>query len=154
MKNLRLFGFILFAIITLSSCSESEDEPELPQINNNGNNTENGKDDDTEEVRYYVKYEISTTTRWTNTINTVTYVSEKGAQTFNAEGNTNWSATYGPLSYGSVVSLKICSKNKKDYDYGGHNHSRIYVSKNQEPFVIKAEDSGSKDITLSYKIDF
>lgn len=158
MKTLKFYGLIIFSLIMLASCGDDGDEPDNPQENATENTTEDSSEtnteSDTEKVRYYVKYEVEMKTRWQNTINSIMYVSDKGAQKLEVEGTTNWTATYGPLNYGAAVSLKIHRENTKDYEYGGYNHARIYVSRNQEPFVVKAESSGANDLSLSYKIDF
>lgn len=147
MKTFKFLSNSLLIIILFSlfsSCKDESDEPTFP------NSTEEKEED----VRYYVKYEIEMKTRWINTINTITFISDNGVQSFEAEGSKNWTATYGPISYGTKVYLKINRDGNEDYKSGGTNQARIYISKNQEPFVIKAEDSGNKDIYLSYSIDF
>lgn len=166
MKTLNMYALItlIFLCISTTSCNDKENDPPYPQEtetednstpgNNNSNSNSNNYTNATEKSRYYVKYDVEISTRWTNTLNTITFVTDKGVQTLTAEGNTNWSATYGPLTLGKIVSLKIIRDDNKDYEYGGSNHARIYISKDQEPFVIKAEDSGGKNLNLSYTIDF
>ena len=146
MKTFKFLSNALLIIIfsLFSSCKDTNDEPTNP----------NYEEDKKEDVRYYVKYEIEMKTRWINTINTITFISDNGVQSFEAEGSKNWTATYGPISYGTKVYLKINRNGDEDYTPGETNQARIYISKNQEPFVIKAEDSGNKDIYLSYTIDF
>lgn len=143
MSKLKFMSFIFMGLLTLSSCGNGDDEPEQSKTEN-----------DLEATRYYVKYETYVKSGYKNIIYTTTFTSDKGLQTFESEGSTEWTATYGPLTYGSVVSLKINRDSKYAYSYGDYNQARIYVSKNQEPFVIKAEDSGGKNINLLYQIDF
>ena len=59
-------------------------------------------------------------------------------------------ATYGPVSKDFVAQLE-CSVN--NYNYSQTFHARIYICRDKEPFVIKAEDE-DKTISLKYAIDF
>ena len=122
----------MLSAFMLSSCSSKEE----PQVENND--------------EYYVKYEFSMTSRYILE-NTITFTTEKGAQSVIIKGKTqSWIATYGPLKKGTKVILNtICNNN-----LSATSNARIYVSKNKDPFVIKAEDSGNHSFDLSYTIDF
>lgn len=150
MRKIKLLMLMLIAslaCVCFVACGDSkEDEPEMP------NQTETPTQK--EEVRYYVKYETQMPSKWTNTIKTITFASEKGKQTFNTT-EKSWEATYGPLKKGEKVYLTIKSNSPDEYNYvQSYNHARIYVSRDKEPFVIKAEDEGRNDLTLVYTIDF
>ena len=128
----------IFSILFYSSCSSDDNDIGTPQ----------------ESPRYYVKYEVSFHTQYLNTKRTISYTDEKGRQTNNIEDwsrDVKWEGTYGPVDKDFVASLS-CSIN----DYGDI-HGKIYVSREKEPFVIKAEGSNlknSKELSLTYKIDF
>ena len=78
-------------------------------------------------------------------VTTVIAVSDNGSST------GSWEATYGPLKKGFTTYLKFV--NQSTYDLN-QCHARIYVSREKEPFVIKAEESGVNSLNLSYQIDF
>lgn len=131
--------FLLFLI-----CSCSNDEHTTPQ--------EEEKEEKKEDTRYYVKYEITSNTQHINAIKTITFSTDKGTKTIELTGskNSEWEATYGPVSKDFVAHLE-CSVN--NYSYSRNFHARIYISRDKEPFVIKAEDDG-KTISLKSTIDF
>lgn len=129
-------------ILSISFVSCNKDEP-------NKNNPQQ-----TEDTRYYVKYEIDMPSKWTNTVKKIKYVSEAGEKTFSTE-NKSWEATFGPLKKGDRLYLIIESQNQNEYDYvQSYNKARLYVSREKEPFVIKAESEGRCDLSLKYTIDF
>ncbi len=150
MRKIKLLMLMLIAslaCVCFVACGDSkEDEPEIP----NQPETPVQKED----PRYYVKYEAQMPSKWTNTIKTITFATEKGKQIVNTTEKA-WEGTYGPLKKGDKVYLTIKSNSPNEYDYvQSYNHARIYVSRDKEPFVIKAEDEGQEDLTLVYTIDF
>lgn len=153
MRKIKLLTLMLIAslaCVCFVACGDNkEDEPEIP------NQTETpAQKEEVEEARYYVKYEAQMPSKWTNTVKTITFASEKGKQIINTT-EKSWEGTYGPLKKGDKVYLTIKSNNPDEYDYvQSYNHARIYVSRDKEPFVIKAESEGQEDLTLVYTIDF
>ncbi len=139
MKNIlfSLVSFFIMAFImpVLSSCSKDDDSEIIPE----------------EKSNYYVKYEIVCYHWERGSRLTITYNDDKGKQSIelkNGSAGTLWDATYGPV--------------KKDFEaYLEYNLSasrgdlcgRIYVSKDKEPFVIKAEERALSG-KLNYKFDF
>jgi hypothetical protein len=103
-------------------------------------------DSDDAGSRYYVKYSVSVRTypvRIQNTtIKCETPEGEKTIKTVDA-----WEATYGPVSKSFKPKLNCSAK------YGTLT-GRIYISRDKEPFVIKAENSKESNLTLSCNIDF
>ena len=97
---------------------------------------------------YYVKYEVNAykavagriypTTVHIEMLSTDTLITKI------AEGE--FVETYGPYKYHDMAYLKINSHNA--YILNG----KIYISKNEQPFVLKAEIEGNTEI--SYIIDF
>ena len=157
MKTLKALAITAITILGVlsTSCKETNDEPPFSQTTNPDQETSGDneiEEDKTEKTRYYVKYEVHVTDAWAFIKNIITYQTDTGIKSASITGNTSWSATYGPLDYGQTVSLKI----NRDGSYSdvGINNARISVSKNSEPFTIKAEDAGDKNISLTYKIDF
>jgi len=117
------------------------------------------KDDDKEEIiepqevaRYYVKYEVTfaTLTSFHNLTNTaLTCSTEKGMKkiSFNNYDTFSWEATYGPVDKNFLASLECDSP-------GAIINARISISKNNESFVVKAEDNKKSSLSLQYKITF
>ena len=140
MRIHSIYSLIVMMIMTMfvSSCtaeSELEKEPE-------------------ESARYYVKYEVTFTTQHINAEKHFTIMTDKGAEdfTFDEERKTStWEGTYGPVAKDFVASIK-CSV--PDYRYSSVIQSRIYISREKEPFVIKAEGTGKYSLNLQATIDF
>ena len=139
MKLHNLYYLIVMMIMTMfvSSCTaESELDKEVPA----------------ESARYYVKYEVNAQNGWSSkTTHTITFTSEDGSASIVHEvkgfGSIKWEGTYGPFQKGDKVSL---SAKNHQMDY----HGRIYISREKEPFVIKAEGTGAEALNLQATIDF
>ncbi len=125
-RFLSLLSVCLCAVI-LSSCEEP-------------NPTETPEDNAT----YYVKYEASS--RYY--LNSVTVNTDKGKQTFSARNINSYSEIFGPVSKGFDASIEFSVS--VSGMAGLTNTTRIYVSKNNGPFTLKASGGTS----ASYTIDF
>ena len=131
MKKILLLGFLLAFI----SCSKDSTPDE-------------------ESARYYVKYEVTFITQHLTAIRYITFTNEEGFQTIEIKDNEKtitWDQTYGPVDKNFVPSLKC--------DVVGPYASsiinaKISLSRNGEPFVVKAEGSNAKSVLLRYEIDF
>mgnify|MGYP003466296915 FL=1 len=106
-----------------------------------------------EDVRYYVKYELEAYTYHKNVPKKITFITDKGKETIelNDAKTHNWEGTYGPVSKG--FEAQIIGELTRDYNYEREFHARIYVWREKEPFVIKAEGTGTS-VNLTYEIDF
>ena len=126
-----------------ASCS-TENEPESLQI----------QEQPTEKTRYYVKYEVTFSTQHTNTTKNISFTTEKGTETVSFTEWTktkSWEGTYGPVDKEFKASISCVVPN---YTYDSEIHARIYLSRDKEPFVIKAEGNGKYSLALQTKIDF
>ena len=138
MKNVSLFGFItlILNLVSFTSCSsDNESEP-------------------LEEARYYVKYEVEFKTQHTNTEKNISFTTDKGSEKISFTEWTktlSWEGTYGPVSKDFIASID-CSV--PSYSYSSEIHARIYLCREKEPFVIKAEGKGKYILSLQSKIDF
>ncbi|MCE4122109.1 hypothetical protein NND09_07890 [Prevotella copri] len=136
-----LCALMLLCTMCLMSCSKDSDGNDIPEIPQ-------------EEDRYYVKYEMdihpwNTQAVWSTTISCQ---GDKGPVTLKTK-DTKWEATYGPIKKNSRLYLKI----NCDLSFSSRSDSyvRIWVSKNKEPFVLKAEDRGdSPSLQAECGIDF
>lgn len=142
MNFLRLYGLILLVLglFLFSSCSTDETEPDLSQS--------------VDKSRYYVKYEVTFSTQHVNTVKNVSFTTEKGTEKISFTEWTNtksWEGTYGPVDKDFKASIDCAVPN---YKYESTIHARIYLSRDKEPFVIKAEGSGKYSLSLETKIDF
>lgn len=141
MKRLMFLLMIVSATCMLLSCSKDDDN----------DNVENNSVEDT---RYYVKYEVKITSLHTGVYRTFTFNTESGEQvlkTTNSSKSTTWEGTYGPVKKGFLTKF-TCRIDGSEID--NTCQARIYVSREKEPFVIKAESSGTNKISISYQIDF
>ena len=140
MKKILFFGATL--LLMFASCSKDED-PVIVE----------------ESARYYVKYEVTTTTQKEGVNVSVTCKTDKGIQTVADEVTQtktfSWEGTYGPVSKDFMTNLTCgITENGSLNVHEGIIHARIYVSRATEPFVIKAERTSTGTLTLLYKIDF
>ena len=90
-------------------------------------------------------------TQYTNQISTLRFATEKGIEKQEFRGSYNWEATYGPVKKGFETYMWCISSEDPRWT---NLHGRIYVSREKEPFVLKAEGSDGDDLTLRYTIDF
>lgn len=116
---------IICLVFSLSSCSKDDNEP-------------------TTNDNYYVKYVIKGNGAYGRFSNWSATTPE-GGYTNNGTQVRSWNQTYGPVSKGFKCEVKI-----NDYISGAPT-IEIHVSKNDEPFSLKANKTGS---TASYTIDF
>ncbi len=116
---------LLFISLTLVLWGCGDDEP-----SNSSSNAE-----------YYVKYEATASSGYKYTIFT-----ENGPESF---VGSSFSRTCGPFKKGFKATIIAA--------LGGNSAScnvRIYVSRKNEPFVLKANNSGGEMISVSYTIDY
>lgn len=132
---------------TLIACGDSEDEPAMP--GQSSVTVQTTTSDSKKETNYYVMYEMvsQSSVGGASLKTTLNYVTEKGEQTVTTN-KTSWTGSYGPLKEGDKVSFKV--ETNSPYQH----LARIYVCKNNEPFVIKAEKYFTSKASLIYTIDF
>ena len=128
-KFLKFIWVLLAVLISLSSCKKSV--------------TQSSSNDD-----YYVKYSIKGN-------GTYIYFSEfsvntpQGNKSFSGYQYKSWNQTYGAVKKGFNASVSVNSSLVT---------VEIYVSKNNEPFALKASKSGgsssTSNVSLSYTINF
>lgn len=92
--------------------------------------------------RYYVKYEVTATSIHIGNMQ-VDVNTGTGIQSFKTSSKL-YSETFGPVSKGFNASVSATS------NYGALLYTSIYVSKGEEPFVLKATGGP----TAEYVIDF
>ena len=105
---------------------------------------DNEQDSPENDVRYYVKYEVSVSSIYIGDLY-VDAKTEKGNQLFTTSSKL-FSETFGPVSKGFAASVTAHA----DYTITGGIYSSIYVCRGEEPFVLKATGSSS----ANYVIDF
>ncbi len=128
MKKIFLF---LVTTVLLFGCSKSETEINI------------------ETAQYYVKYEASTNSKYIGNIFSVSVNTDKGIQTFT--GGHTFEQTFGPFKKGFVATIE-----GKDSSPGGVSTVivNISVARGQEPFALKATNSGSGTVSATYTIDY
>ncbi len=137
--------FVFFALMLLfvwvpifTSCEKEGDDNDVTNIV-----TDN----------YYVKYEVVngklvdvTGLAYDNTERNIVYRDVDGTKTIKIKGV--WDGTFGPFKKGDQVFLNVTTTGKFS------SLSRISVSKNKEPFAVKADTRVTGKNDLSYVIDF
>lgn len=109
-------------------------------------NSTDTTDDTTEEINeYYVQYDVVISSRYIykDGSTKVTVTTEKGDKTYYT--NKTFSEIFGPFNVGDVVSVKV---EHTPYDKYAKATSKIYVSKNQEPFALKSTGSYSSTYVI------
>lgn len=136
MKKIKFISMVLFAIamnVGFTSCSSDDDSSSIPE----------------EKTDYYVKYEVSARNAGYAKITwDLEFSTDKGTENATLLDGGKWEATYGPFTKGTKVFLRL-SGGSSSYPA----NARILVSKDKEPFVIKAEHIGGSHL-LKYQIDF
>lgn len=135
MKKVLLFLFLLPFVV----CSCSSDEKDDKRI--------------VEEHSYYVKYEVHASSYdgfkyWPYFDMTYSFTTEEGLKriTTGLAKEHNWEAMYGPFKEGDIVMLGVSRAIS--------NQARIYVSRDWEPFVIRAANAvENSSIMLQYTIE-
>jgi len=136
----------LLLLLAFTSCSKDDDQTSSKDPYSEQNNSTK------EDTRYYVKYEVTYSTYHVNESRVVKFETEKGMETIslNQQSKTvSWEGTYGPVKEHFVAYIECDTP-----DYSSTIHARIYVCREKEPFVIKAEGENNKSLYLRYEIDF
>lgn len=140
MKNLKK-TFILFTMIfAIYSCENNN----ISQPNNPTTNEDGG------EENYYVKYTAECVCRY-NVNMEVKVNTEQGLTTFLCE--KKFSETFGPVPKGfecKIVGIDPSSTTENYSDITVY----IHISRNEEPFALKAINNGTGSSQASYTIDF
>lgn len=106
-----------------------------------------GCSNETEDLEYYVKYEVYMPSGWPGQTTTreITFVNVDGEQTISTP-RSSWEGTYGPFKKKDRVYLKALTNAPVGKDV--ETYVRIYVSRDKEPFVIKGEERGKAQSSL------
>lgn len=121
---------LLFAATLFLGCNKSETEINIKTAN------------------YYVKYEATTNTKYSGTVLSVDVNTAEGVLTF--KGGKVFEQTFGPYPKGFVASIE-----GRDISYGSPTVIvSISVARGQEPFALKATNSGKQTASATYTIDY
>lgn len=116
---------MMFVVLTFSCCSDDDDQAD----------------------EYYIKYEASVTANSAESKNVIGVMTPKGRHYSTIIGSTNsWQAIYGPVSKGFEACMV-----STNFENSSYHTFRISVSKNNSPFVVKAEGNY---ISMKYVIDY
>ena len=98
---------------------------------------------------FYVKYEVKMYVPSRFKMNLI-FTTDHGRQSLSTPSST-WEATYGPFKKGDAVSITASTQKSSVLSA---NYARIYVSKNNSPFGIKAEENAdyNNDLNVGYKM--
>jgi hypothetical protein len=126
--TVTLMSISTLAIFSFSSCSKEE-------IDNN----QTVKNDN-----YYVNYIIKGYGTY-GSFSNFTVSTPEGTYSYSGYQTNSWNQTYGPVKKGFKCEVQI-----GDYQHGTPT-IEIHVSKNEEPFALKATVTGA---SASYVINF
>lgn len=126
--TISLFIISTSSIFTLSSCNKEDTDTD-------SNNTPTVTNDN-----YYVKYVISS--NYPRIFSNWSVTTPQGKYTKNDYQTRHWEQTYGPVKKGFKCEVLV---------ENGEPTIEIYASKNQEPFALKANATGT---SASYVINF
>ena len=132
----KLISLLLTVLpLCFTACSADNETPANPQ-----------------ESEYYVKYASDGLGGNGIYQYNVSYTDEKGEQkTFSNMTADNFERTIGPVSVGFKASLRIWINNTND---SRARAARIEVKKDNNPFVVKAENATQKGgVSVSYTIE-
>ena len=100
---------------------------------------------------YYVRYEMSTSSQYVKNSRKISVNTDSGVKEYNTDLN-GFTETFGPFK--KCFNANITVVYVSDYP-GATTTLKIYVSRGQEPFALKAETvGGQKTVSASYIIDF
>lgn len=102
---------------------------------------------------YYVKYEVYSDAHPYIGVKLHTTVNNEDDtdMNFTFDANTQWETIIGPVQKGFKATLEVSTDGEILI------HAKIYVSKNDSPFAIKASDGSDLSrsiVQLSYTIDY
>lgn len=112
--------------------------------------------DETEDENYYVKYEVNSTTIYSEgKLNVQVNDVNNQKSNFVIKTKTPWDITVGPVKKGFEASINVSEASN---NYGRLTlQTKISVSKNNAPFAIKYNDDSSTpraQVQSRYVIDF
>lgn len=128
---------IVLTIFSLSSC----DKEGITTNNPTDNPTDNSTDNPIPNDNYYVKYVISCS--YPYIFSNWSVSTPDGQYTKNNYQTRRWEETYGPVKKGFKCNAKV---------ENGRPNINIYVSKNNEPFALRA--TKTEVGSVSYTINF
>lgn len=157
MKHHLIIILTTFLFILLSGCSKEDDLSNNENSTSSNTSKEEEKNNNTtpenEEGIYYVKYEVYMRDASSVPVTRdIKFTSEKGEQTITTY-NDSWTGIYGPFKKGAKLSLtakgNLVANTAESYII-------ISVSRNNEPFSVKAEkrEKGGDLLSVNYTINY
>jgi hypothetical protein len=137
--NISILVFIITIGIINSSCNEECDNGDIEPID-----------------KYYVKYEVNSSTIYSGGKLDVTINTEKNENLVITISQRNlWETIIGPVQKGFNASMRV-EATGETYDKLTI-YTNIYVSKNGSPFALKKSDGSDTprdNVQISYTIDY
>ena len=157
MKHHLIIILTTFLFILLSGCSKEDDLSNNENSTSSNTSKEEEKNNNTtpenEEGIYYVKYEVYMRDASSVPVTRdIKFTSEKGEQTITTY-NDSWTGIYGPFKKGAKLSFtakgNLVANTAESYII-------ISVSRNNEPFSVKAEkrEKGGDLLSVNYTINY
>ena len=103
--------------------------------------------------RYYVKYEVNSTSVYSGGKLNVTINDKDSSQIFIINTKTPWETVIGPVEKGLIATLGVIKSGSTDATL--RLYTQISVSINNEPFVLKKIDGSDiprNSVNISYTV--
>ncbi len=130
--GLILISFLLLSVLSMS-CKKSDNQ--------------DNKD------RYYVKYEVNSTSVYSGGKLNVPIQDKDSTQTFIINTKSPWETVIGPVEKGFVSTLGVIKSGSSDASL--RLYTQISVSVNNEPFVLKKMDGSDvprNSVNINYTV--
>jgi hypothetical protein len=111
------------------------------------------KADSTLTDRYYVKYEVKSTSVYTGGRLYVTINDKDSSQNFTVNTKVPWETVIGPVQKGFLANLDVRKSGTSDATL--RLYTQISVSVNNEPFVLKkidGSDAPRNSVNINYAV--
>ena len=133
-KGLIFNLFLILSVLT-TSCKKS--------------NIQDNKD------KYYVKYEVNSTSVYIGGKLNVTIQDKDSTQTFILNTRWPWETVIGPVEKGFIATLGVIKSGSTGEDATLKLYTQISVSVNNEPFVLKKIDGSDvprNSVNINYTV--
>jgi hypothetical protein len=111
------------------------------------------KSDSSLNDRYYIKYEVNSTSLYTGGRLNVTISDKDSAQNFIVNTKVPWETIIGPVQKGFLASLDVRKSGSSDATL--RLYTQISVIVNNEPFVLKkidGSDAPRNSVNINYTV--
>ncbi|MGI6242042.1 MAG: hypothetical protein ACOYJK_00660 [Prevotella sp.] len=134
---MKKYVLLLVTILSMVACTSDNDECKSGEVKE-------------ETHAYYIKYEVfAPILVYGRGDNTISYTNEAGVQKVTTE-NTKWEITCGPVKKGFTAQL---SSRTSVTSNSSKIQIKIFVARDNEPFVLKANTEDTENASVEYTVN-